>query len=86
MEGVVRLTLLDPQDRPVRTLFEARSETLRTSLTNRTQQIPLPEHEALVGEDWSFALEVRADAALMTLDFGDTDIYIDMTNYSVRGA
>lgn len=81
--GMVRLELRDPQDRPIETLAEWRTEQLETSATDRQQMIPLPEHVAAFGEDWSLVLMFRPDAA-DTVVKGNCKILLDVTIYTVR--
>lgn len=81
--GMVRLVLLDPQDRPVETLFEARTEQLETSATDRTQQMPFPEHPAKFGEDWTLSFQLKGDAA-DTVDVSICTLFMEVTTFTVR--
>lgn len=80
LNGMVRLDLENPRGRVVRTLFEMRSEALRTTQANRSLHIPLPELDAVAGEDWAIVLRWRADAA-GTLGRVNTLIQLDVTSY-----
>lgn len=62
VEGLVRLSVWSPQNRLMKILKEWRTEELRTSSTDRTKQIPLPEHEIEITEDKKLVLEIVADA------------------------
>lgn len=83
-DGMLRLVLLDPQERVVETLFECHTSQLRTSATDRTQQLPMPEHPAKFGEDWILALEMKGDADGDTVKVSVCVLYLDITVYSVR--
>jgi hypothetical protein len=83
VDGIVRLVLLDPQERVVETLFECHTAQLRTSATDRSQQLPMPEHPAKFGEDWILALHMKGDAADL-VDVSICVLYMDVTVYSVR--
>jgi hypothetical protein len=83
LDGMVRLVLLDPQERVLETLFECHTSQLRTSATDRSQQLPVPEHAAKIGEDYSIAFEMKPDAD-GTVDVSACILYLDVTVYSVR--
>lgn len=82
--GVFRIALLDAKEQPIRTLFEARCESLTTSATDRQQQMPLAEHEAVAVEDRIIALYIKCADAAKTLDVSASTLRIDMTEYSVH--
>lgn len=82
-KGMIRLELRDPQDRPIEVLKEWRSEQLETSATDRQQQIPLPEHDSVFGEDWSLVFMFKGDAT-DGLTLANCSILLDTTVYTVR--
>lgn len=68
LTGDVRFELRNPRDEVVRTLFECRTEQLRTSATDRTQQLPFPIVPIQIGENWRIVIMFRDDAAGTTFD------------------
>ncbi|QHA00531.1 hypothetical protein [Dehalobacter restrictus] len=78
INGVVRVSIYSPQDRPIEILQEYRTETLNTSSTDRTKQVPLPLINAFVSEDKKIVLEMKADANA-TLTKANCDLIMDIT-------
>jgi hypothetical protein len=83
INGTIRIELRDPEDVPIKTLYEARTETLRTSETDRTVQVPFNERPEIIGEDYKLAVLVKGDAAV-TVAKANSTILMDTTTYSVR--
>jgi hypothetical protein len=85
-EGMVRIEIRNPQDRPVKTIFEARTEALRTMVAapSSDQLIPLPMMADVVTEDFSIVILFKADAA-DTIQFDFTKMSIDYTNFDCNG-
>jgi hypothetical protein len=82
VDGVVRLTVYSPQDRPIEILGEWRTETLRTVVTDRTKQIPFPEDDLFVSEDKKLVLEFKSDTSA-TLGKVNSTVLIDITKATV---
>lgn len=78
VEGLVRISAFSPQNRPYEILREYRTETLRQNASDRTKQIPFPEHELYVSEDKKIVLEFIADSAV-TVDKSKSTILMDIT-------
>jgi hypothetical protein len=83
VNGTIRIDTHNAQDRPTGTIFEARTEALRTSATDRTQQLPFPWINAVGTEDVAFVLKFKGDAAV-TLGQANTVILCDATNYEAK--
>lgn len=82
IKGMVRLQAYSPQDRPIEIIGEWRTELLNTNATDRTKQLPLPEHIVALTEDKKFVLEFKADADA-ALDKANSTIIMDITRYTV---
>lgn len=78
VEGLVRISAFSPQNRPIEIMREYRTETLRQNSTDRTKQIPFPEHEAYISEDKKIVLEFIADTTV-TVDKAKSTILMDIT-------
>jgi len=83
VDGVCRLVAIDPREMTVETLFECHSSQLRTSATDRTQQLPFPEHSALLTEDYILSFQMRG-SAVATLDASICTLFMDITTYTMR--
>ena len=83
-DGVVRLEVHNARDRHQETLFESRTEVLRTSATDRTQQLPFPKIAGAIGQDAKLVLTFKPDDA-GTLHQDNTNIAMDATIHDVRG-
>lgn len=83
INGMIRIEAWDPQDRVERVLFEARTEQLRTSATDRTQQLAFPERIPGISKDWKLALRFKADANV-TVSRTNTVLLMDVTEYTDR--
>lgn len=83
--GKLRIDLESPQKRVIRTIFESRTERLRTTLTDPTKQIPLPYHDAVATEDYSFVLRFMPDAAV-TVGKTNSSLLMDVTTFDVSRA
>lgn len=81
--GLVRFDLHSPQDFVERTIYQERTENLRTSATDRTQQAPMPIIPDVVGEDWAIVLKYRPDATV-TVGQVNTQLIVSATQFEVR--
>lgn len=82
IQGLVRLSVYSPQDRPLVILGEWRSETLRSGATDRALKIPLPENFTWLSEDKQLFLELQADVGA-TLSKANSEILLDTTTETV---
>lgn len=80
--GQVRLSVWDPQNRPILVLWEGRTETTNMGLTDRSQRVPMPEHNVNLTEDQKLILEFISDAA-DTIVKASSTIALDCTRYRV---
>jgi hypothetical protein len=78
VNGMLRLEVYSPKDRPMVTVFEFRTEVLRTSAADRTKQIPLPEGDFFLSEDKKYVLSFKPDATV-TIGKANTFIILDTT-------
>jgi hypothetical protein len=76
--GTVRLSIYSAQDRPMEIMHEFRTETLDTSSTDRTKQIPFPVYNGFVSEDKKIVLEFKADTGA-TLTRANCTLILDVT-------
>lgn len=81
--GLLRMVAYSPQDRPVEIIWEARTESLRTNSSDRTQQNPYQEHDLMVPEDKKLVLEFLPDAAV-TVGKANSTVLMDITRFTVR--
>ena len=82
MSGSIRLVAYSAQNRPIEILREYRTEDLDTSATDKTKQIPNPEHYAWLREDQRLVLEFIGDTGGIgngTLDKSKSKILLAMT-------
>ena len=79
--GSVRLELHDAQDVLVRIIWQARTEELRTSLTDRRQQLPFPGDPNVGTQNMSLVWTMKADAAF-TPGASNVVLFQDMTEFS----
>jgi len=61
LSGTVRLIIYSAQNRPLEIVREWRTEDLDTSATDKTKQLPFPEHDIWVREDQRLVLEFVPD-------------------------
>jgi hypothetical protein len=78
IKGKLRLSVYSPQDRPMKIIWEMRTEAINTAATDRTKQSPLPEGVELVTEDKKIVLEFLPDTA-GTLTKANCDLIMDIT-------
>lgn len=79
VDGILRFSVHTPQGRPIRTLAEFRTETLRTDKNNRTLQVPFPSAKfPYVSEDKKIVVEFLADANA-TIGKANTTMVMDTT-------
>ena len=62
IDGIVRIDLHDPQNRVLRTVYQGRTEMLRTSQGDRRQQYPFSKRNVRAGWNYAFVLKVMPDA------------------------
>ncbi len=80
MEGKVRLTAYDANDRLLGVVFEEHTSMLRGSKTNRELKIPLPLFRVpLVAEDSYLAIEFKPEAA-GTVSYTTSEFLLPVTN------
>ena len=79
--GSVRLELHDAQDVLVRILWQGRTEELRTSLTDRRQQIPFPAIGEVGTQNMALVWTMKADSAF-TPGASNVVLFQDMTEFS----
>lgn len=60
--GSIRLEAYSAQNRPIEILNEWRTEDLNTSATDKTKQLPLPEHAVWLREDQMLVLNLIPDS------------------------
>lgn len=85
INGIIRFVLQDANQNTILTLWEGRTETLRTSATDRTQQIPFPIKKVRVYEDYRVVMQCNPDANA-TATAADTNGVFSCTNYTVQEA
>lgn len=79
VNGILRISVHSPQGRPIKTLAEFRTETLRTDKSNRTLQIPLPSTRfPYVSEDKKIVIEFLSDATT-TISKANSTVLLDTT-------
>lgn len=61
LTGTVRLVAYSAQNRPLEIIREFRTEDLDTSATDKTKQLPFPEHSIWLREDQRLVLEFIGD-------------------------
>jgi len=77
--GKVRISIVSPQDIPLAVLFEARTEVLNTSATDRTKMIPFPKMDIGASQDKKYVMEFMPDAAA-TITKANSVMIMDITN------
>lgn len=80
--GLLRLSIFSPQDRPIEIIQEWRTETLNTSSTDRSLQVPFAEFDAWISEDKKIVLEFKPDAGV-TLTTANCTVLMDTTKGTV---
>lgn len=88
IQGFVRWVLVDPQSRIRATIWEGRSEQLRTTLADRRQQLPFPILSKFGASwQWSLALQVNGDNGAIgngTLSGTNTVALVSYTSYETK--
>jgi len=79
--GLLRLSVYSPADRPLKILWEGRTNVAGAS-TTRSEQIALPENAVNVREDQKIVLEFKPDSS-DTIVKADSTILIDVTKYVI---
>lgn len=85
VEGTIRIEIRNAKDRPITTVFEARTEQLRTMVTNPSvnQMLPFPEMRELVTEDNAIVILMNGDTADI-ITRADSKVMIDITSYDLK--
>lgn len=83
LTGTLRVSIWDPQDRPMEVIDEWPTAALNSSATDRTKQIPLPFDGRFVGKDYKIVFEFKSDTS-DTLKKANTTIQLDMTNQLIN--
>lgn len=83
IKGAIRIDLHDTQDRVVKTLFEARTEELHTTLSDRRQQIPFPSIKDVATQNMSIVVKMKADTAL-TPSGANCTWFMDVTEFDAQ--
>jgi hypothetical protein len=84
VNGMVRLDLVNPQNRVIATLFEGRTDSLRNAtLADRRTYIPFPKLNSAIGQDWAIVMKLQGDAAAVTATAAQSTVLVDCTFYDV---
>jgi len=83
VNGLVRVEIHNPRDRHRMTVFESRTETLRTSAADRRQQLAFPKVGDAVTTDYKIVITVRPDDAFEYSE-DNTNLSMDITIHDVR--
>lgn len=85
VDGTIRIELRNAHDRPIATVFEARTEQLRTMVTapSENQKMPFPEMQEMVTEDNSIVILMNGDTA-DTITKADSKFLMDITSYDLK--
>lgn len=78
LNGTVRLSIYSPQNKPLVTLAEYRTETLASGSADRSLQTPFPVMNDWASEDKKIVLEFISDTTA-TLSQANSDILMDIT-------
>lgn len=78
LSGTIRLQIYSAQNRPIEIIREWRTEDLATTATDKTKQLPLPEHDVWMREDQRLVLEFIPDAS-GTVGKANSKILLSMT-------
>jgi regulator of extracellular matrix RemA (YlzA/DUF370 family) len=78
VSGVLRISIVSPQDRPLKIMHEFRTEALDTSSTDRTKQTPLSIGLEDISEDTKIVLEFKPDTTA-TLTTANCTMVMDIT-------
>lgn len=81
IKGALRLACYTPDEQPVpggAIKWEARTEALNSVEADRTKQLPHPEMDFALGEDYRFKLMFKADANA-TIDAAKCKMLMDIT-------
>lgn len=78
LHGLVRFSIYSPQNKPLSTLAEYRSETLVHGASDRSLQVPFAEFDEWASEDKRIVLEFISDTS-GTLSKANSDLLMDIT-------
>lgn len=79
--GVLRVVAYTPDDMPIGVLFESRTESLNSSATDRTKQMPFPKLPIKLGLNYKYKFFFKSDASDI-LQKAYCVILIDITKQS----
>lgn len=82
INGKLRLSQFSPQGRPGPIIGEYRTNILSANPTDRTKQLPFPEHGLIIQEDQKIVLEFLPDTTA-TLTKANCTILMDITSFVV---
>lgn len=85
IDGLVRIQVLTPQDIPVATVFESRTENLRMGLTDYKSRMPFNEGQlnCRIGEDYKVQFVIFADATA-TIDKTKSTLLASSNRHLIR--
>jgi hypothetical protein len=83
VNGQLRIDIHNAQDRVQSTIWEARTESVRSSASDRTQQLPMPWINAVATEDVAFVFKFKSDTAV-TVSKTNSTILMDGTSYEAE--
>jgi hypothetical protein len=86
LSGTIRLVALSPQDMPLNPsiLFEARTEALNQSSSDRTKQIPFNDLGIALSEDKKYAVNFKPDGSSVTVDKAKSTVLMDITRVLLK--
>jgi hypothetical protein len=80
--GILRLSIWSAQNKPLKILKEFHTSQLKTSATDLTKQMPLPEQTEMITEDKKLVVEFIS-AAADTIDVSACTLQVPITKYEV---
>jgi hypothetical protein len=82
IDGEIRIELINPQDRVQAVVWEGTTRQLRSSATDRRQQLPFPWINAIATEHRAFRILFKPEgAATLTVGKDNSVLAMDVTNY-----
>lgn len=80
IDGIIRISVVSPQDRPIKTLCEFPTTVLRSDKTNRTLQVPFPASGfPFVSKDRKISIELKNTGATKTVSLTNSYLSMDTT-------
>lgn len=83
IDGLIRIEARDPQDRPVETIVEDRTDNTRLGVTALSERTVLYEHNTIATEDRKYALLFRPDTTAF-VGSANSKINVAVTTYTMR--